>query len=208
MLTSKDLTLCHGRAQTILLLFFFFCLQFWVVAVGDVTAILGFYFLSFDQKTCSSCGEKFTVFLVLRSTWAATRNSLSIKDSAQIRIVRKQLPKHLFDLHKKATAQVLLSSHANLEVPSDPQCPKVHLVCLGLPKNGRTSTDNHYVAFDSNNLQLQPFSRKLYLLNFARILLPVKRTLSHLKIERKKLSFVQQDLGEYLLVVGLRDVFA
>ena len=67
--------------------------------VGDITTILGF-FLSFDQKPCNSCGEKFSTFLVLRSTG-----------------------------HKKATAQVLLYVHANSEVGSRCTVP-IGLLCL------------------------------------------------------------------------------
>ena len=69
-------------------------------------------------------------------------------------------PKHLFDLRKKATAQVLLPAHASPEVLPGPQCPKIF---------GRTRTDNHHGALDSNNLHLQPFSRLTSLLIFSLI---------------------------------------
>ena len=51
-----------------------FCLEFWEVVVGDITTILGFFSLSFDKKPCNNCGKKLSVFLVLRSTGAATEN--------------------------------------------------------------------------------------------------------------------------------------
>ena len=44
------------------------------------------------------------------------------------------------------------------------------------------SNDNNHGAIDSNNLNLQPCSRFSSLLNFARILLPLKHLFSHSKI--------------------------
>ena len=76
-----------------------FCLQLFVVTVGDIPTILGFFFLNSNHKFCN-----ISVFFVLRSIAA---------------------PKHRFDLHKIATAQVLLLADASPEVLPNPQCPKV-----------------------------------------------------------------------------------
>ena len=43
-------------------------------------------------------------------------------------------PRHLFDLHKRATAQALLLAHASPEVLPNPECPMVFSACLCLPE--------------------------------------------------------------------------
>ena len=115
---------------------------------------------------------------------------------------------HLFDLRKKATPQVLLSAHANLEVLPDPQCPKVFLACFCLlekmdapvlittvgPLTAMISTFNHFPDFRPCCILLcLPASKALFL---------------PLEDREERTSFVRQDLGECLLVVILRDVFA
>ena len=112
MFTAKDLIFCYGQAQTELLPYDYFFLEFLVVTVGYITTILGFFSLSFDQKPCNSCGEKLSVFFGSKVNWGCNQKSLPIKDSTQ----KRTAPKYLFDLQKKATAQVLLSVQANPEV--------------------------------------------------------------------------------------------
>ena len=84
-----------------------FFLKSFVSEVGDITTILGFFFFSFCQEPCISCGEKLSAFFVLRSIGAATELS------------RTSL-KHQFDIHKRATAQALLLAHASPEVLPNP----------------------------------------------------------------------------------------
>ena len=51
-----------------------FCLKLFFVTVGDISTILDSFFLSLDQEPCNSCGEKLSVFLVLRWAGAATKS--------------------------------------------------------------------------------------------------------------------------------------
>ena len=124
--------LCHGRTHMVLMpyhffFFFFFFLNFFVATVGDITTILGSFFLRLCQKLCKSYGEKISAFLVTRFIhWGGNLQSLPIKDGAEINIFQTQ-----FDLHKRITAQALLLPHASPEV-LPPQCPKVSSTCSRL----------------------------------------------------------------------------
>ena len=75
MLTTEDLILCHGQAQTVLLPDDFFMLRVFGSNSWDITTYLGLFILGLDQKPYTSCGDNFSVFLVLRSAGAATRSS-------------------------------------------------------------------------------------------------------------------------------------
>ena len=75
-------------------------------------------------------------------------------------------------------------------------------------KNGRTTTDNRHGAFESINLHRQPSSRLPFLLKFCSDLLASETHFLPLEGQEEQTSSVRQDLGEFLLVVGLRDVFA
>ena len=74
MLTAKDLILCHGQTQTILLPYDLFLLRVFGRNSRGITTVLGFFFLSFDQGPCNSCGEKLSAFFVLRPIGAATKS--------------------------------------------------------------------------------------------------------------------------------------
>ena len=62
--SAKNLMFCHVHAQMVLSRYHFF-LKLFVSKVGDITTILGFFFLTFCQKPCISCGEKRSAFFVL-----------------------------------------------------------------------------------------------------------------------------------------------
>ena len=187
MLTAQDLILCDGKHKRYCCQMPSFCLEFLVVIVGDITTILGFFFLSFDQKPCNGCGEKLSAFLVLRSAGAATRSP------CRSRIALKQ---ELSENSSQTSIGLSQESHStgapvcSLELGSSSRSTVskglVNVLTFYL-KIGSTSIDNHHRAFDSNNLHLQTFSRFSSLLNFARIPRPVKYTCSYLKIGRNKL---------------------
>ena len=127
------------------------------MTVGDITTILGFFSLSFDQKPCSSCGEKLSDFFFSEVYWGCHRESLSIKNSTLIRIVREQLPNICSTFTRKPQHRC----SCTLTRPSK-------FACIYL-KDGRTSTDNNHGTFDSKNFNFQPSSRLPSLLNCARI---------------------------------------
>ena len=98
----------------------FLLLEALVATVGDITTILGFFFLSLYQKRCSSCGVKFSTFfssgvLVLQP------EVLVDQDGAQKNCLKTFPQTSACLLRKRATEQVLLFAHANVEVLPDSQ---------------------------------------------------------------------------------------
>ena len=84
MFTTENLIFCSGQARTVLLPYDFFLVRgFGEKTVGDITTILGFFMLIFNQNPCSACGEKLSAFFVLGSTGAATispcQSSMALK---------------------------------------------------------------------------------------------------------------------------------
>ena len=134
---------------------------------------LGIIFLEFEPEALQQLWTKncqptlFSGLLELQPKVLADQGWRS-KKSCQ-----RTAPRHLFDLHKKATAQVLLLAHASLEVLPNPQCPPVSLACRCL-KNSRTGTDNCHGALDSDDFHLQPFHQISVLAGFCSDLLASK----------------------------------
>ena len=126
---------------------------------------------------------------------------MTIKHCILIGIVREQVPNYL-TFKRKPQRRCSLRSR---ESGSSSRCtmPLVFFVCLYLHEQW-----THNGVFDSKNVHLQPSSRPQSLLNFIRIILPVKRIFLPLEDREEQTSFLRQDLGECLLSVGLQDVFS
>ena len=194
MLTAKDLILCYGQVQTVLLPNDFFLLVALCSKIGDITTILGFFLLGLNQKPCNSCGEKLSAFFVLRSFWCCNQPKMALKQGlSEIISTFAREPQNRCSCS-------LTRNRKFLKIHSVQWFPQFAYIFL---KNGRTSTDNHHGTLDSKNLHLQPLSRLLPLLHFARIFLPMKHIFSR-RSEEEQTSSVQQDLGGCLLVVGLQ----
>ena len=71
MLAAKDVILCHGQAQTVLLQKISYCLEFSAVTVDDITTILVFLEGSFTKIPAISVVMSFQPSLFLESTGAA-----------------------------------------------------------------------------------------------------------------------------------------
>ena len=153
-----------------------FWLKLFVVTVGDTTSILDF-FSSLNQKFCNSCGEKLSAFFEVLAD-QGWRSNMSRQRTA---------PKHLFDLHRRATAQVLLLAHASPEVLQNPVSKGLLTLLIFCLKTGRTGNDKCHGALDSNDVHFQPFTRFPFLLDFAGIFLPVKPMFTCSKVRRYKL---------------------
>ena len=121
MFTTKDLMLCYGQAQTVLLPFDFLLLWFFGSNSRGHHNDLGILLLDFRPEAQQQLWRETLSLLCSKVCRSCNQKSLPIKDGTQIRVVREQpAPKHLIDLHKTATAQVLLFDHASPEVLPNP----------------------------------------------------------------------------------------
>ena len=79
-----------------------FFMKLFVSTVGDITTILGFFFLSLCRKPCVSqlWPETFSL-LCSKVNWSCNLKSLPIKDSAQTRVVSE----HLSDIYLTFTRE-------------------------------------------------------------------------------------------------------
>ena len=105
--------------------------------------------------------------------------SFPIKDSAQIRVVREHFPDICLCSRESGSSFQIHSAY----------------VCL---KDSRASANNCHRALDRNNFNLQPFSRFASLLDFARILLPVRHIFSCSKVRRNKLHTFSKILADVI----------
>ena len=101
------------KPQTVLLPYDFFLLKVLNSNSRGHHHHLGILFLELRPEALQELWWEVLSFLGSNVSWGCNQESLSINDSAQIRIVMKTAPRHLCDLDKKATEQVLLSAHAN-----------------------------------------------------------------------------------------------
>ena len=110
MLTTEDLILCHGQAQTVLLPDDFFMLRVFGSNSWGHHNNLGTLHLGLGTKSPALAVVRILSFLGSEVCWGCNQESLSIKVLRSNKKCQKTSPKYPFDLHKKATAQVLLSA--------------------------------------------------------------------------------------------------
>ena len=147
---------------------------------------LGILFLELVPKALwKQCGVKFSAFFVLRSVGAATlcRSRMALK---------KEMSENIFQTsacpsqESQRTSAPVRSRESGSSSRSTVSKGLLNLLVFCLEDSG-ANTNNCHRALDRNNFNLQPFATFPFLLDFARISLPIKHIFSCSKIGRNKL---------------------
>ena len=122
--------LCHGQTHMVLLPHHFFLLKAFRRNSRGHHNDLGIVFLEFERKVLQHLWQESFQPSLFSGQLELQPEVLADQGRRSNMSCQRTAPKHLFDLHKRATAQVLLLTHASPEVLPNPECPKGSLACL------------------------------------------------------------------------------
>ena len=98
-----------------------------------------------DQKPCNSCGEKLSVFLVLRSTGAATESPCRSRIALKRELSENSSQTSTWPSKESHSTGAPVRSRESGSSSKSSVHKSSHFGCIYL-RNGRTSTDNHHGA--------------------------------------------------------------
>ena len=186
--SARNLMFCHVNTQMVLLPYHFFLFRNLSSRKSGTSHQSLNSFLELLPEALHQLWQKTFSFLCSKVNRSGNLKSLSIKDSAQIRVVREHLPNINLTYTREPQHWRFCSLtrvRKFFQINSVQRSLRLANVSL---KSGRTCIDTYHGILDCSDFHLQPFSRFPSLLDLARTFLSLKHMFSCTNVRNKLLS--------------------